>query len=725
MSKGTRQIKKSAEGAESHVATDAEKPRASQTKTTAAKPMRPGTEQKRSKGEPRGAAASAQVEEALRESEALLAEQKQAFQAAMNGEPLDVSLGVLVHTATGQINENSRAAFYLLNGDGTKLHHVTGMTDEYARCVDGFEVSPESLACGHATCNGEPVITPDVTEEPLWEPWLWLAEEYGYRACWSFPVRTDGGPILGMLAFYFENPREPLPRELEMAATLTHAAAIIISRHKEAAESDRVGDELRRNEADARMLQSISAEMISQDNPLALYEKIVDAAASIMKSDFASMQLLYPERGENGELKLLAFRGFDPQAARFWEWVRADSGCTCGEAMRTGKRAIAADVANCDFMAGTPDRDAYLEAGIAAAQSTPLFSRAGALLGMISTHWSEPHEPLERDLRLFDVLARQAADLLERKRAEEELLANEQRMRALVDALPVAAYTIDTEGNVTHYNEAAAEFAGRRAEIGRDKWCVTHRLYHADGTFMPHDECPMAVTLRTGKPVSGVEAIAERPDGTRAHFMPFPTPLFDEAGNVTGGINVLVDITERKHRELNSVLLDEIGKDLSWLSAPDGIMQAVATRVGEYLRLSGCFFADIDDHKGEVTVHHGWTPENVQGRLQQTLKLEDHLTEDIIRTVRAGEVFIMRDTERDERAGAESYAPIPGRSFVIVPFQREGRHAAHMVVTSREPRDWRADEIELLRDISARVFPRVERARAEEALRRRGNYIRI
>jgi hypothetical protein len=75
-----------------------------------------------------------------------------------------------------------------------------------------------------------------------------------------------------------------------------------------------------------------------------------------MRSEYASMQMLYPERGSGGELRLLAFRGFNPQAARFWEWVRADSESTCGAALRTGKRVIAADVETCDFMAGTEDQ---------------------------------------------------------------------------------------------------------------------------------------------------------------------------------------------------------------------------------------------------------------------------------------------------------------------------------------------------------------------------------
>jgi len=149
-----------------------------------------------------------------------------------------------------------------------------------------------------------------------------------------------------------------------------------------------------------------------------LYEKIVDAAGGIMDSDFASLQMLFPECGTAGQLRLLSFRGFNPEAARFWEWVRADSKSTCGLALLTGERAIAPEIATCEFMADSEDQLTYLQTGIHACQTTPLIARTGQLVGMISTHWRIPHVPSERDLRLFDILARQTADVIDRCRSE-------------------------------------------------------------------------------------------------------------------------------------------------------------------------------------------------------------------------------------------------------------------------------------------------------------------
>ena len=124
-----------------------------------------------------------------------------------------------------------------------------------------------------------------------------------------------------------------------------------------------------------------------------------------------------------------------------------------------------------------------------------------------------------------------------------------QQFRDLLEALPVAIYTTDAVGHITFCNRAAVELAGRVPTLGSDEWCVTWRLYKPDGTPLPHDQCPMAVALRENRVVRGEESIAERPDGTRVAFMPYPTPLRDGTGKLIGAVNLLVDITGAKRGE--------------------------------------------------------------------------------------------------------------------------------------------------------------------------------
>jgi PAS domain S-box-containing protein len=159
----------------------------------------------------------------------------------------------------------------------------------------------------------------------------------------------------------------------------------------------------------------------------------------------------------------------------------------------------------------------------------------------------------------FDYGVRVVSDISERKRVEQRLQESERRSRELLDALPMAVYTTDPTGKITYFNEAAAELAGRRPEIGKDEWCVSWKLFWPDGTPLPHDQCPMATAIRTGEELRGAEAILERPDGTRRVFTPFPTLLRDSQGEVAGAINVLVDITAlKKADDEQRVLIDEL-----------------------------------------------------------------------------------------------------------------------------------------------------------------------
>src|SRR3546814_20091942 len=97
-----------------------------------------------------------------------------------------------------------------------------------------------------------------------------------------------------------------------------------------------------------------------------------------------------------------------------------------------------------------------------------------------------------------------------------------------------------SDGVITYYNAAAVELSGREPTLGHDKWCTTWRLHSTNGAPLPHDECPMAVALKEQRPVTGEEAIAERPDGSRVRFAAYPTPLFDAEGQLSGAVNMQI-----------------------------------------------------------------------------------------------------------------------------------------------------------------------------------------
>ena len=158
-------------------------------------------------------------------------------------------------------------------------------------------------------------------------------------------------------------------------------------------------------------------------------------------------------------------------------------------------------------------------------------------------------------------------EVLQRKKAEEalrtvnsdlemrvqdrtvELSLSEKRYREVVRSLPVAVYTTDADGYVNLFNEAAVVLWGFTPAPGKSLWCGSYKIMNPDGTPLPLDECPMAITLKTRQAVRGREIIIERPDGTRRNVLPYPEPLRNPEGELIGAVNMLLDITEQKRSQ--------------------------------------------------------------------------------------------------------------------------------------------------------------------------------
>jgi PAS domain S-box-containing protein len=332
---------------------------------------------------------------------------------------------------------------------------------------------------------------------------------------------------------------------------------------------------------------------------------------AIMRSDFASMQLYHPERGE---LRLLAYRGFNPSAAAFWEWVRPASGSTCGVALATRQRSVVADIELSDFMAGSEDLETYRHTGIRAVQSTPLISRTGRLLGMISTHWSQVHHPSEHDLRLLDVLARQAADLIERTEAEQVA----QRLSAIVDSSYDAIVSNDLNGIITSWNYGAERLFGYKAEEAIGKPLLI--LIPADR----HNEEPNIDRIRRGERVEPYETVRRRKDGSPIEILLTVSPVKNAYGRVIGASKIAHDISERKRGEelLRTVMHELSHRSKNLLS----VIQAMAQQTA---RLSPSVDAFLDRFIGRVQglaasqdllVNQNWTGVSLDELVRQQLQ---------------------------------------------------------------------------------------------------------
>jgi hypothetical protein len=148
-----------------------------------------------------------------------------------------------------------------------------------------------------------------------------------------------------------------------------------------------------------------------RDDSSSSYRTFVDAAAELVGSAAASIQIF--DEGLGG-LSLMAWRGFHPGSATFWELVVPESASTCGMALVTGDRVVVPDLEADAALAGSEDLDEYRRSRLRAVQSTPLVAEDGCVAGMLSTHWRTPHEPSAAELRRIDSLARRCASALVR-----------------------------------------------------------------------------------------------------------------------------------------------------------------------------------------------------------------------------------------------------------------------------------------------------------------------
>lgn len=172
------------------------------------------------------------------------------------------------------------------------------------------------------------------------------------------------------------------------------------------------------------------------------------------------------------------------------------------------------------------------------------------------------------DYVLKDRLQRLPAAMLgalERFRLESEQLEigrkikeSEKQYFDLIQHLPAAIYTVDLNGRILLYNKAAAELWGREPQIGNDVWSGPCKIYDFEGRPISPSESPMFRAMKEGRKIHEEEIIIERPDGTRRHVVQHPSPNFNSVGELTGGTNMLIDITDRKNAELETLTLVDI-----------------------------------------------------------------------------------------------------------------------------------------------------------------------
>lgn len=290
-------------------------------------------------------------------------------------------------------------------------------------------------------------------------------------------------------------------------------------------------------DATNRLLR-IGSLFLQQGNLASVLGEIVDAAIAVSGADFGNLQLLEP----SGALRIAAQRGFPDWWLDYWQRVDLGRG-SCGTALERRQRVIVEDLEASPIFAGTPGLEVQLRAGVRAVLSTPLLSRAGEPIGMLSTHYRAPGRPGAQVLRLLDLVARQAADILERAQAEEARRRSEARLRALVEASSEVLYTMSPDWSEMRQLHGR-EFLASTAEPSR-AWLQAY--IHPDD--QPKVMAAINEAIRT-KSVFQLEHRVLRADGSLGWTLSRAIPLLGADGEIVEWFGAASDVTARKRAEL-------------------------------------------------------------------------------------------------------------------------------------------------------------------------------
>ena len=301
-----------------------------------------------------------------------------------------------------------------------------------------------------------------------------------------------------------------------------------------------VKDELAAEQGARTRLHEFGTRMLAITELQPLLEEVLTASIALQSADFGTIQLYNPK---SQALEIVAHRGFQQDFLDQFSSV-LESEAACGRALSRGERVIIEDVlTDADF---EPHRPIAASAGFRAVQSTPLFSRNGEPLGMISTHFRKPQRPSERDLQLTDLYARQAAEMIERKQWDAALMESEERFRHLIEAVrDYAIFMLDSGGRVITWNRGAERITGYRAQeiLGQH---ISLFYEPGDVELKKHDQA-LNVAATEGRFED--EGWRVRKDGSRFWANVVLTGVKDDTGGLQGFGTVIRDLTERKRAE--------------------------------------------------------------------------------------------------------------------------------------------------------------------------------
>lgn len=425
----------------------------------------------------------------------LLTVEKNVLALIATGQDLEQILDV-INTGIERLLPGSLCSILLLDDKHKRLRYgsAPGLPCEYNEAIDGIYIGPNAGSCGTAAYFNKQIIVNDIAADPLWADYRDLAARHNLKACWSTPVHSSSGRVLGSFAIYYRWPATPASRDKELINRMSHLAGIAI-------EKNMTNRALIRSEAKYRSIVETTGEWIWE----------CDLEVNIIYSNKAIENILGYRVGE-----FISQDTFSLIHAEDRDYVR-EKLCKCIK-NRTGWNGwvIRWRHKNGEYR--------YLESN-----AKPVFDTNGELIGFRGTD----------------------RDITARKNAEEEINELKRQNELILEHAGEGIYGLDVYGRTTFVNPAAAKMLGWQPDelIGQPQ----HELIHykkADGSTYPEEECPIYATLKDGDTHRVENEYFFRKDGSRFPVEYTSTPIRNASGKLEGAVVIFRDISDRKRSEM-------------------------------------------------------------------------------------------------------------------------------------------------------------------------------
>lgn len=468
-------------------------------------------------------------------------DQKRVLQLIAEDAPLSTVLDALIEMVERPATHGMLASILLLDEDGKCLRHgaAPSLPEAYNRAVDGIALGPYAGSCGTAAYRKEPVYVSDIGADPLWRDFAALADSAGLRACWSTPIMTADGRLLGTFAMYYPTTREANAYDLRLVGVATALAAIAIQRAQ-------ARDTLRAAEERQAYLLGLSDAL----RPLANPREIQMVATDRLRRHFGAGWSYYIEWNEAGTLgAVLADSVREGLPSLAGEHDVSDVPAFM-ELLHAGNPLNIPDFGNYPLFSPRI-REQYTRMGLHSLLGVPLVKdgRLVALLVMADTEvrrWTRDAESLTQETaeRTWSAVERARVEAaLRESQAEAE---RERRLyQTIISSTPDLVYTFGLDYRFTFVNEALLEMWGRSLEdsIGKSLLEVGYEPWHAE---MHEREIDQVVATRA--PIRGEVAFPHATLGRRIYDYIF-VPVTNSAGEVEAVAGTTRDVTERKQAE--------------------------------------------------------------------------------------------------------------------------------------------------------------------------------